>query len=67
MRATIAVALLVLAGCTTPPPPAAPAPAPRPEEAFRPACQQRWQTTFAVEKCMVDEYDRSQGRTPPGG
>ena len=57
-------ALALLAACAGDPP--APAAAPRPEEAFRAQCQRELPnaSTFGMEKCMADAYDRSRGVTP---
>ncbi|MFC0407794.1 hypothetical protein [Roseomonas elaeocarpi] len=60
----IAFALLVaLAGCATPKPPAPPAPV-DPLEAYRPACKERWHTTYAIEKCAQEQLDTKNGLPP---
>lgn len=63
-RLTCLPIIALLAACAGDPP--APAVAPRPEEAFRAGCQQRLPnaSTFGIEKCMADDYDRSRGVTP---
>jgi hypothetical protein len=64
LKAALLPSLAVLAACTTTPP--APTVAPLPEEAFRPACEQRFPgaTPFAISKCMYEELDKSRGITP---
>ena len=65
LKASLLPTLALLAACATPPAPT-PAVAPPPEEAFRPACEQRFPgaTPFAVSKCMYEELDKSRGVTP---
>ncbi|TPG53515.1 hypothetical protein EAH89_16210 [Roseomonas nepalensis] len=65
LKASLLPSLALLAACATPPAPT-PAVAPPPEEAFRPACEQRFPgaTPFAVNKCMFEELDKSRGVTP---
>ncbi|UFN46815.1 hypothetical protein LPC08_12310 [Roseomonas sp. OT10] len=59
MRAIAAVVLVILAGCAEKPPVVA-GPS-DPAEPFRPACRERWQTTFAIEKCAQDALEASRG------
>ncbi|WP_458094862.1 hypothetical protein [Roseomonas sp. WA12] len=65
LKAVLLPSLALMAACTTPPA-AAPAVSPLPEEAFRPACEQRFPgaTPFAISKCMYEELDKSRGVTP---
>jgi len=64
LKAALLPSLALLAACSATPP--APTVAPPPEEAFRPACQQRFPqgTPFAISKCMYEELDKSRGITP---
>ncbi|UPG72104.1 hypothetical protein MVG78_16475 [Roseomonas gilardii subsp. gilardii] len=58
MKKIALVLLVALAGCSTTPK------APEvvdPLEAYRPACKEKWQTLYAIEKCAQAAYDQSRG------
>ena len=59
MRAIAAAVLVILAGCAETPPVASVQT--DAAEPFRPACRERWQTAFAIEKCAQDALLASQG------
>jgi hypothetical protein len=65
LKALLLPSLALMAACSTPPAPT-PVVAQLPEEAFRPACEQRFPgaTPFAISKCMYEELDKSRGVTP---
>ncbi|SUE43524.1 hypothetical protein [Roseomonas gilardii] len=58
MKKIALVLLVALAGCSTTPK------APEvvdPLEAYRPACKEKWQTLYAIEKCAQAGYDQARG------
>ena len=63
MKKIALVLLVALAGCSTTPK------APEvvdPLEAYRPACMEKWQTLYAIEKCAQAGYDQARGMPAVG-